>query len=424
MLESTVDLLGLTKGVRTMRIIHTSDWHLGRSLYGRKRYEEHEAFLNWLLELLNAENIDVLLVAGDVFDNMAPSNRSQEMYYRFLCRAAESPCRHVVITAGNHDSPSFLSAPRDLLRHLHIHIVGAVGESIDDEVLVLEDARGEAELIVCAVPYLRERDIRSVEAGESIEDKERKVREGIQRHYMQVCRRAEQIQTQLQRVVPIVAMGHLFAAGGLKFEGDGVRDLYVGTLAQVGADIFPASIDYAALGHLHSPQMVAGNEKYRYSGSPLPMSFSEANREKMIMKAVFWEGAVKVSSIAVPAFKALHTIRGNWERIQAHVEKLKAEGIKAWLEIVYEGDEIIANLRERLDEAVAAGELEILRVGNLRVVERSLAGEGEMLGELDVNEVFGRCLDVYDIPSEQREGLLAAYREIINALDAEDLRAE
>lgn len=407
-----------------MRIIHTSDWHLGRSLYGRKRYEEHEAFLNWLLELLEAENIDVLLVSGDVFDNTAPSNRAQELYYRFLCRAAESSCRHVVITAGNHDSPSFLSAPRDLLRHLQIHIVGAAGASIDDEVLVLEDARGEAELIVCAVPYLRERDIRSVESGESIEDKERKLLEGISRHYMQVCRRAEQVQAQLPKYVPIVVMGHLFAAGGLKVEGDGVRDLYVGTLARVGADIFPASIAYAALGHLHSPQMVGGSGKYRYSGSPLPMSFSEANREKMVIKAVFSKKTAEVSTITVPTFKDLHIIRGNWERIQAQVEKLKAEGTKAWLEIIYEGDEAIPNLRERLDESVAAGDLEILKVGNLQAMERSLAGEGEILGELDVNEVFERCLEAYDIPSNQREDLLAAYREVINTLDAEDLMAE
>lgn len=407
-----------------MRIIHSSDWHLGRSLYGRKRYEEHEAFLNWLLELLETENIDVLLVAGDIFDNTAPSNRAQEMYYRFLCRAAESSCRHVVITAGNHDSPSFLSAPRDLLRHLHIHIVGAAGENVDNEVLVLKDARGEAELIVCAVPYLRERDIRSVESGESIEDKERKLLESISRHYMQVCQRAEQIQAQIQQFVPIVAMGHLFAAGGLKADGDGVRDLYVGTLARVGADIFPAAIAYAALGHLHRAQIVGGNGKYRYSGSPLPMSFTEANREKTVVKVEFSEGKAAISPITVPVFRDLHTIRGSWEQIQGQVEKLKAAGTKAWLEIIYEGDEVIPNLRERLDEAVAAGELEVLRVGNLRAMERSLPGEGEMLGELDVNEVFERCLDAYEIPCDQRPELLTAYREVIDALDTEDLLAE
>ena len=128
-----------------MKILHTSDWHLGRSLYGRKRYEEFAAFLEWLARLLAEEEIDVLLVAGDVFDNTAPSNRSQEMYYRFLCRVADSSCRHVVITAGNHDSPSFLDAPRELLRHLHIHIIGSISADIDSEVILLQDPLGQAE---------------------------------------------------------------------------------------------------------------------------------------------------------------------------------------------------------------------------------------------------------------------------------------
>ncbi|NLE26621.1 MAG: exonuclease subunit SbcD, partial [Clostridiaceae bacterium] len=118
-----------------MKIIHTSDWHLGCSLFGRKRYEETEKFLDWLSELLEQENIDVLLVAGDIFDTTTPSNRAQKLYYQFLHRVAQSSCRHVVITAGNHDSPSFLNAPRELLRYLQVYIVGSMEENPDDEVL-------------------------------------------------------------------------------------------------------------------------------------------------------------------------------------------------------------------------------------------------------------------------------------------------
>lgn len=409
-----------------MRIIHSSDWHLGRSLYGRKRYEEHEAFLNWLLKVLESENIDALLVAGDVFDNSAPSNRAQEIYYRFLCRVAESCCRHVVIIAGNHDSPSFLNAPRELLRHLRVHVVGAAGDREDDEVLVLKDSNGEAEMIVCAVPYLRDRDIRSVESIESVEDKERKMLEGIRDHYTKVCRHAEQLQAQLGKHVPMVAMGHLFAAGGMKVEGDGVRDLYVGTLARVGADVFPAGIDYAALGHLHSPQIVGGYEKYRYSGSPLPMSFAEGERKKVVIKAVFSEGKTEISSVDIPVFRVLRTIRGDWEQIQVQLEELKSIGSSGWLEICCEGAEILGDIRERLEEAAAASGLEILRVNNSRLGEGdwSLTYEGELLNELGVNEVFGRCLDANSIPSEQREGLLTAYHEIINTLDTEDWMRE
>ncbi len=162
-----------------MKIIHTSDWHIGRTLYGRKRYEEFEAFLTWLAETIQQYEIDALLVAGDVFDTSAPSNRAQELYYRFLCRMAASSCRHVVVIAGNHDSPSFLNAPKELLKALDVHVVGSVTSDPQDEVLVLRNQQDAPELIVCAVPYLRDRDIRVAEAGESVEDKERKLIDGI-----------------------------------------------------------------------------------------------------------------------------------------------------------------------------------------------------------------------------------------------------
>ena len=109
-----------------MKILHTSDWHLGRSLYGRKRYEEFSSFLDWLAQTIEEEKVDALLVAGDVFDNSTPSNRAQELYYRFLCRVAASCCRHVVVIAGNHDSPSFLNVPKELLRALNVYVVGAM----------------------------------------------------------------------------------------------------------------------------------------------------------------------------------------------------------------------------------------------------------------------------------------------------------
>ncbi|MEN6328006.1 MAG: exonuclease subunit SbcD [Syntrophomonas sp.] len=176
-----------------MKIIHTSDWHIGRSLYGRKRYDEFEAFLNWLAEYIKSEEIEVLLVSGDIFDNIAPSNRAQELYYQFLCNVVGSHCRHVVVTGGNHDSPSFLNAPREVLRFLNVNVIGCMSESATDEVLVLSDKQGEPELIICAVPYLRDRDVRRAEAGESYEEKGRKLVEGIRSHYAAVCEKAERI---------------------------------------------------------------------------------------------------------------------------------------------------------------------------------------------------------------------------------------
>jgi exonuclease SbcD len=174
-----------------MRILHTSDWHLGRSLYGRKRYEEFSSFLDWLAQTIEDEKVDALLIAGDVFDTSTPSNRAQELYYRFLCRVATSCCRHVVVVAGNHDSPSFLNAPKELLRALNVYVVGSMTEALEDEVFVLH-ADDKPEAIVCAVPYLRDKDIRTVEPGETIDDKNAKLVEGLKNHYADVCAIAEQ----------------------------------------------------------------------------------------------------------------------------------------------------------------------------------------------------------------------------------------
>lgn len=208
MLPHETDYTGINENAPHLRL------HIGRTLYGRKRYEEFEAFLTWLAETIQQEQVDAPLVAGDVFDTSAPGNRAQELYCRFLCRVAASACRHVVVIAGNHDSPSFLNAPKELLRALNVHVVGNAAENREDEVLVLGNEDGAPELIVCAVPYLRDRDIRVAEAGESIEDKVRKLIEGIRSHYADVAALAEQKRADLGSEIPIIAMGHLFTARG------------------------------------------------------------------------------------------------------------------------------------------------------------------------------------------------------------------
>ncbi len=408
-----------------MKIIHTSDWHLGCSLRGRKRYEESAAFLDWLGDLLEKEKIDVLLIAGDIFDTTTPSNRAQELYYRFLCRAADSFCRHVVITAGNHDSPTFLNAPRELLRHLQVYIVGKISDNLDDEILLLQDDKGEAELIVAAVPYLRDRDIRKVEEGESPEDKTSKLVEGIGKHYEEVARRAEEIRATLPEKVPVIAMGHLFAAGGSTVEGDGVRELYVGSLAQVGHE-FPSVFAYIALGHLHSPQMVGGKENCRYSGAPIPMGFAEAQREKQVLLVEFCDEQMEVRPIKVPLFKALHSIRGKQEEIEQQLRGLISCPQKAWLEIIYEGEKIIGDLRERIEEKIAGTGLELLRLSDNRYWNNLISSgeKGESLNELEHSEVFRRCLETYGVEQKQRQELLQMYREITNSLLMEDRLAE
>jgi len=169
-----------------MKFLHTSDWHLGSSLYGRKRYDEHAAFLAWLVGQVAARAVDALLVAGDVFDNTSPSNRAQELYYGFLHDVSRTGCRHVVVVGGNHDSPSFLDAPKSLLRAMSVHVVGERRDDPLQEVVALKDRQGRLEAVVCAVPYLRDRDLRMVEAGATPEDRSRKLVVGLKAHYVAV----------------------------------------------------------------------------------------------------------------------------------------------------------------------------------------------------------------------------------------------
>ncbi|WP_379544409.1 exonuclease SbcCD subunit D C-terminal domain-containing protein [Psychrobacter sp. R86515] len=277
--------------MKPLTILHTSDWHLGRRLYGRLRYEEFESFLHWLQDTISAQKVDILIVAGDIFDTMTPSNKAQALYYEFLGKVSRSCCQHVVIVAGNHDSPTFLDAPSNVLKFLNVHVIGTACDNLNDEVLVLGDDDNNPHCIIAAVPYLRDRDVRSSSAGESADSKDANVIAGICEHYDNVADIAKAKQADLirmhQRYIPIIATGHLFASGGKTTEDDGVRELYVGSLGKISADMFNDGFDYVALGHLHVPQRVGGRESIRYSGSPIAMGFGEAKQQKQVLLVQF-----------------------------------------------------------------------------------------------------------------------------------------
>jgi exonuclease SbcD len=420
----------------TLRILHTSDWHLGRALYGQKRYEEFDALLDWIINTLQAQHVDVLLIAGDVFDSGTPSNRAMQQYYRFLTRVSGTHCRHVVIIGGNHDSPTFLNAPRELLKVLNVHVVGAKADNVEDDVIVLRAGDQRAEAIICATPYLRDRDIRSTEAGESIEDKAQKLLDGIQAHYAAVTAHAEALHAALPSEdaahVPIIAMGHLFTAGGRTTDGDGVRDLYVGSIAHVGANIFPPALDYVALGHLHVPQNVGGRDHIRYSGSPIAMGFGEALQQKSLCLITFDLRKPELTLIDIPVFQRLRQLRGNLQRLQSDLQHLVQDNISTWVEVMYTGDDIVPDLREQLDHAVSTdntnqqSQVTILRIKNQRSSAQLSSGEAtqQTLDDLTPQDVFEKCLDANKVASEQRPTLQLAWQEILQQLHEHDTRAE
>ncbi|MGL1932151.1 MAG: exonuclease SbcCD subunit D C-terminal domain-containing protein [Desulfotalea sp.] len=395
-----------------MKFLHTSDWHLGKRLYGRDRQDEFVKFLDWLDQIIIEENIDVLLVAGDIFDTTLASNKAQKLYYKFLFKVATGSCKHVIIIAGNHDSPSFLNAPKDLLKALDVHIISSKTDELEDEIICLTED-GVEKAVICAIPYLRDRDVRRVVAGESIDDKQHNLISGIEDHYQQVTKLA--LEKKGTKSIPIIGMGHLFTMGGKTIDNDGVRDLYVGNLVSVNAKNIANGFDYLALGHLHVPQIVAKKDNIRYSGSPIPIGFGEAKQEKEIIIFTFASDKpldIKVKN--VPVFQKLQAIKGSLEQIKKEISIAKDKNESIWLEIEYTDKTPEPNLREEVEQAVKDSDLEVRIIKNQASRYTALKSDTkENLSDIEPEEVFKRCLENNEIEGEKIELLQAAYKEIL-----------
>lgn len=412
-----------------LKLLHTSDWHLGRTLYLKKRYSEFQIFLDWLIQQIQLLAPDVLIVAGDIFDTTAPSNKAQEIYYQFLCKVATfTKCQHIVIIGGNHDSPTLLNAPKELLKQLKIHVLGNISANPQDEVLELLDRQGQPMALVCAVPYLRDKDVRNLADNESANDKDLKLMQAIKQHYAEVCQIAVARRQELGLNIPIIATGHLFVTGGKTLKDDGVRELYVGSLAQFGSNDFPAEIDYLALGHLHIAQTIANKTQQRYSGSPIAMGFGEAKQTKIILQVDFTGKLAQVTEISVPTFQRLERVTGNLAQISAQLNGLIAQSQSIWVEVDYTGDEIISGLQHGLDELVRESQVELVTVHNSQLVAQLLSTEhfgGEIeLSSLTPEDVFSKCLTINQVPDEQQLDLNLCFQQVVAELNLTDLRAE
>lgn len=395
-----------------MRILHTADWHLGARLVERDRLPEHERFLDWLIETLRSEKIDALLVSGDVFDAANPPQDAVALYFDFLKRLADLKTVQAVITGGNHDSASHLNAPRELLKRFDVHVFGHAGET---NVVDLGGA------VVAAVPFLRERDLRQATAGESITAVHEQLRAAIRAHYatqLAACR-------QLAQGRPIIAMGHLTVLGATT--SDSERDIHIGNLGAVGADLFEG-FDYTALGHLHRPQKVASIETIRYSGSPIALSFSEAADKKSVViidtqnhspapillpinpsdRQKNESRRMDISIVPIPTTRQLIRAAVNRATLAADLQTVPAG---SWAEITVKLDAPEPDLDRQVREAVA-GRFDVLKV--LADLPATAATPwqptGPALHDLQPRDVFRELLQEKQLPSDE---LSAVFDELL-----------
>lgn len=403
-----------------MRILHTSDWHLGRTLYSKKeRQNEHSAFLNWLLSAIKEKEVDVLLIAGDVFDTASPSSTSQKMYYDFLVRVRNSQCKNVIVIGGNHDSPSFLNAPKDILAALNVSVIGNATENIEDEIVIIEDEAKNPMLMVCAVPFLRERDISRFAEKENYADRSKRINESIKKHYETIAERAEKIRQDLGKNIPIVAMGHLSVAGGKRNEDDGVRETYIGNVEAVGSDIFPEIFDYVALGHYHIPSVIKNH--IRYCGSPIPMGFGEAGQKKCVY-IIDFQHEKNIETLEVPNFQQLESVAGDKEFISNRLSELRKENTSIWVEIIYKGEAIFPDFSAWVNEQTVGTNIEVLKLQNRQYLNDVLTTNDTLnsLEELDVFDVFDTLLAKSTFPEAQKQELKATYKDVVTSLNLEN----
>ncbi|WP_300674246.1 exonuclease SbcCD subunit D C-terminal domain-containing protein [Desulfoluna sp.] len=385
-----------------MNIIHTSDWHLGQRFFDRDRFDEHEAFLGFLLKTIKARAVDLLIVAGDLFDTANPPREAERMYYHFLTELSALGTCSAVIVGGNHDSAPHLDAPATVLQALRVQVVGALPDDAEKALFHIPCLRDESDpgVWVAAVPYLRDRDVRKAVAGESFDDLEARTRAGVVAAYEKV---ADALKAKKPEA-PVIATGHLTALGGSV--SDSERTIHIGNLGSISGGQFPECFDYVALGHLHRAQKVAKDENIRYSGSPIPLSFSEATGEKEIRLIETGHGTLTQETLAVPAFRRLIRLKGEAQALKEKLTALEVAetDMTPWLELVVKGSLTSTTLNEELRALADAKGAEVLKVGLDAGKRKSVDLElsGLTISELKPEEVFKRRLDAYDgeVPTE------------------------
>lgn len=398
-----------------MRIIHTSDWHLGQNFYSKSRAAEHSAFLDWLLSIAQQHEVDAIIVAGDIFDTGSPPSYARELYNHFVVQLQQTGCQLVVL-AGNHDSVATLNESRDILAFLKTTVVANAGHA--PFILPLRD--GTPGAVFCPVPFLRPRELVTSQAGHSSGEKQQQLLSAISDYYQQQYQQACALRG--DRPLPIIASGHLTTVGASK--SDAVRDIYIGTLEAFPASHFPP-VDYIALGHIHRAQLVGGNEHIRYSGSPISLSFDETGKSKSVNLVTFTDGHLTdVSPLTVPVTQPLAVLKGDFASISEQLGQWRdaPSDPVTWLDIEITSDEYLHDIQRKIQAQADDLPVEVLLVRRSRAQrERILAGERrETLSELRVEEVFERRLAQETLEETQQQRLKQLFNETLHSLHGEE----
>ena len=378
---------------------------------GKSREEEHRSFFQWLIELIDREKIDILIVAGDIFDTGTPPNYALELYYNFLKSLHHSFCKNVIIIGGNHDSVATLKAPRELLKILDISLIASGEEDEESLIQIYHDKRLQG--VVCAVPFLRDSVVRKSLSGLTSEQKERALNDGIKDYYKNIYKRALELVNGQE--LPIVATGHLTTVGSRSSESE--HEIYIGNVLNISSDFLAQMFDYVALGHLHLNQKV-GEEQVWYSGSPLPLSFSESATKKMVNIVTFEGKKAAVERVEIPTFRELLVLKGNKESIRKALEQIDDKSV--WIEIYLKDDNPHAATQELFEYANRL-ELSVLAIKIDRKENPFFADDMRVdrLDELKPTDLFLKRLEMDEIADNTlKERLITHFKVVLSEVEA------
>lgn len=398
-----------------MKIIHTADWHLGKELHQTNLDEDHRLFIAWLITYIADNQIDVVLISGDVFDHANPSNEARKMYFGFLSQMATQKVQ-VVITGGNHDSITMLESSRDILGLLNVHVVAGMPEDKRQAIIPLHNKKGVTTALCLALPFLRDKDLRSYVEGESQGERIEKLRKGIVSTYHDIREMATEINVSGW---PIIAMGHLYLQGATTSESE--REVQLGNAAAISSSELSGMFDYLALGHIHRPQKFDGG-RVRYSGSPISLSFSERKDEKCIVIIEVIDHQLEIYSVDVPKNRALVKIEGSWQDIK---DKIEDTTDSLSLPNLYDL-EITADISQIPD---IESQLQLYRDSGLKIARRKIIPPGSNvplsqqmdayidLSEIDPWDVFEKKMAGQAFTEEEKTVLREVYREILDEVN-------
>ncbi|UFH50673.1 exonuclease SbcCD subunit D C-terminal domain-containing protein [Pseudomonas sp. KNUC1026] len=410
-----------------MRLLHTSDWHLGQSLHGQDRDYEHTCFLKWLLGRIVELRPDALLVAGDIFDTVNPPLRAQERLYEFIVSAHEQlPSLTIIMIAGNHDSGSRIELPAPLMRRLRAHALGRVqwldDGTLDSERLLipLTGKRGKPLGWCLALPFLRPAEVTGGERGDDY-------LAGIARVHRELIAAAN---AKRKRGQALVAISHAHLAGG-SVSLDSERSLIIGSAEALPASLFDESIDYVALGHLHKPQRVNADFRLRYSGSPIPLSFSEVDYPHQVLQVDFDDKGKLVDVHALRVPRAVDLKRIGPAPLEEVIEQLQALPVPGlleeevhlpWLEVRILLDQPQPDLRQRIEAALLGKAARLVRIaaqyqGGL--VAQEAAGVVFELEQMQPQALFTRAWQE-QYGSEPDEQTLEDFAQLLQDVQLED----